>query len=110
MSPTWQAPVTWFALFNLIVAPFIGRAIWLVMLQLNADSARLGAVMLSLAGAIGILAVNTLLTFWATREGLPRKGQIAMWLITGATFVLTIGFGVFSPVNLLIAMLRAAVM
>ena len=107
MKPTWQAPVTWFALFNLIAAPFVGRAVWLFMQQLNADSAILGAVALSLAGAVGILAINATLSVRATREGLPRRGRQAMWLITGGTFVLTIGFGFFSPINLVIAMVRA---
>jgi len=107
MKSAWQAPVTWFALFNLIAAPFVGRAVWLLMQQLNADNARLGAVALSLAGALGILAVNGALTWWAMRESLPRRGRQAMWLITGGTFVLTIGFGFFSPINLVIAMVRA---
>ncbi len=107
MKPAWQAPVTWFALFNLIAAPFAGRAVWLLMQQLNADGAILGAVALSLAGAVGILAINATLSVRATREGLPKPGQQAMWLITGGTFVLTIGFGFFSPINLVIAMVRA---
>ena len=106
-KPTWQAPVTWFALFNLIAAPFVGRAVWFFMQQLNADDARIGAVALSLAGAVGILAINSTLSWRATREGVPRRGRQAMWLITGGTFVLTIGFGSFSPINLLIAMVRA---
>ena len=107
-KPTWQAPVTWFALFNLIGAPLVGRVVWLLMQQLNADNARIGAVALSLAGAVGILGVNSYLSWWAMREGLPRRGRPAMWLITGATFVLTIGFGFFSPINLVIALVRAA--
>ncbi len=107
MKPAWQAPVTWFALFNLIAAPFVGRAVWLFMQQLNADNARIGAVALSLAGAVGILGINSYLSARATREGLARRGRQAMWLITGGTFVLTIGFGFFSPINLVIAMVRA---
>jgi hypothetical protein len=107
MIPAWQAPVTWFALFNLIAAPFVGRAVWLIMQQLNADDARIAAVALSLAGAVGILGINSYLSMRATREGLPRRGRQAMWLITGGTFVLTIGFGFFSPINLVIALVRA---
>ena len=107
MKPAGQAPVTWFALFNLLGAPFVGRAVWFLMQQLNADSAVIGAVALSLAGAVGILAINAYLSWWAGREGLPRPGQMSMWLITGGTFVLTIGFGSFSPINLLIALVRA---
>ena len=108
MKPAWQSQATWFVLFNLIAAPFAGRGIWLLMQQLNADDARIGAVALSLAGALGILGVNGTLSWRAAREGLPKPGQRAMWLITGGTFVLTIGFGFFSPINLVIAMLRAA--
>jgi len=94
-------------LFNLLGAPFVGRAVWLFMQQLNAGDARIGAVVLSLAGAVGILGVNGYLSWWAGREDLPRRGQMTMWLITGGTFVLTIGFGSFSPINLLIALVRA---
>jgi hypothetical protein len=107
-KPAWQTPVIWFTLFNLIAAPFIGRAIWFFMQQLNTGNMRIGAVALSLAGAVGILATNSALSVWAARSGLPKGGQRAMWLITGGTFVLTIGFGTFSPINLVIAMLRAA--
>jgi hypothetical protein len=106
MAHPWQPPVTWFALFNLLAAPLIGRAVWMVMQQLNAESAVAAAVGLSLAGAIGILGVNVTLSWWATRAGLPRHGQMALWLITGGTFVLTVGFGFFSPVNLLTALIR----
>ena len=106
-KPAWQTPVIWFALFNLIAAPFIGRAIWFFMQQMNADNMRVGAVALSLAGAVGILATNSALSVWAARSGLPKDGQRAMWLITGGTFVLTIGFGTFSPINLVIALLRS---
>ena len=108
MKPAWQTPVIWFALFNLIAAPFIGRLIWYVMQQLNTGDLRIAAVALSLAGAIGILAVNSFLTVRAARCGLPKNGQRALWLITGGTFVLTVGFGTFSPINLVIAWLRAA--
>jgi hypothetical protein len=107
MRPAWQTPVTWFALFNLLAAPFVGRAVWLFMQQLNAGNAQIGAVALSLAGAVGILGVNSYLSARATREGVPRRGRQAMWLITGGTFVLTIGFGFFSPINLVIALVRA---
>jgi len=108
--PAWKAPVAWFALFNLLAAPFIGRAIWFYMIQLNANEARMAAVALSLVGAIGIVAVNTLLTLWAMRAQIPRIGAQVMWLVTGLTFILTVGFGSFSPINLAIAMFRAAAM
>ncbi|HSF94541.1 MAG TPA: hypothetical protein VLA52_05895 [Thermohalobaculum sp.] len=106
MTQPWKTPVTWFALFNLLGAPFIGRAVWFVMQRLDAESAIIAAVAMSLVGAVGILGVNSGLSVWAGRAGLPRKGQTVMWLITGGTFVLTIGFGFFSPVNLAIALLR----
>lgn len=108
MSETWKAPVTWFALFNLLGAPFIGRAVWVVMQSLDAREAVAAAVAMSLVGAVGILAVNAGLTWWATWAGLPRKGQMMLWLIAGGTFALTIGTGFFSPVNLVLALLRAA--
>ena len=106
MKPTWQTPVVYFVLFNLLGAPVIGRGVWLAMQGLNAGGDRLAAVAVSLAGAIGILAVNVLITLWASREGLPRRGRMILWLVTGGTFILPIGFGIFSPVNLLIALIR----
>ncbi|HUF87424.1 MAG TPA: hypothetical protein VMM59_08580 [Thermohalobaculum sp.] len=105
MPPAAKTQVTWFALFNLIAAPLIGRGVWALMLGLNTDRFRLMAVLVSVAGAVAILGVNAWLTRRATLAGLPRGGQIALWLITGGTFALTIGFGVFSPVNLLLALL-----
>lgn len=108
MHALWKAPVAWFVLFNLIAVPFIGRALWLAMLRLNAADARLSAVALSLAGALGILAANALLTAQASRAGLPRRGRMAMWLVTGGTFAVTVGFGVFSPVELVLGLLRLA--
>jgi len=108
MKPTWQTPVVYFVLFNLLAAPLIGRGIWLAMQQWNDAGDRMIAAALSLAAAVGILAVNTLITVWATREGLPRRGRTILWLITGGTFILPIGFGSFSPVNLVIALLRTA--
>ena len=108
MPPAAKAPVTWFALFNLIAAPLIGRGIWALMLTLVTEDFRLVAVLVSVIGAVGILAVNGWLTWRATRAGLGRYGQMAMWLITGGTFAITIGFGVFSPINLAIALVGAA--
>ena len=107
MKPTWQTPVVYFVLFNLLGAPLIGRGVWLAMQQMNTDDARIIAVALSLAAAIGILAINAIISIWSGRQGLPRNGQRILWLITGGTFVLTVGFGTFSPINLVIAMIRA---
>jgi hypothetical protein len=108
MKPTWQTPVTYFVLFNLLGAPLIGRGVWLVMQGLNAEGDRIAAVAVSLLAPIGILAVNALLTVWATREGLAKRGRAILWIITAGTFLLPIGFGTFSPVNLIIAAIRAA--
>ena len=104
MTQPWHTPVICFVLFNLLGAPLVGRTIWLIMQGLNAEGGILAAVALSLAGAVGILAVNAYLSVWAGRTGVPRKGLMALWLITGGTFVLTIGFGTFSPINLVIGL------
>jgi hypothetical protein len=108
MTQPWQSPVVYFVLFNLLGAPLAGRAIWLIMQGLNAEGGIVAAVALSLVGAISILLVNSYLSWWAGRAGVPRKGLMAMWLITGGTFVLTIGFGTFSPINLVIGLIRMA--
>ena len=102
----WKVPVTWFALFNLLVVPVGGRVLWYLMLSWNTADLRLMSVALSILGAAAILGVNTTLTLWARRVGLARGGLTAMWLITGATFLITIGFGVFSPINLILGLLR----
>jgi hypothetical protein len=107
-KPTWQTPVVYFILFNVLGAPLIGRGIWLLMQQMNAADSRIFAVALSLAAAISILAINAMISIWSGREGLPRSGLRILWLVTGGTFLLTIGFGTFSPINLVIAMIMAA--
>lgn len=107
-KPSWQTPVTYFVLFNLLGAPVIGRGIWLLMQNLNAEGDRIAAVAVSLLAPIGILAINVLITLWAIREDLPRRGRAILWIVTGGTFILPIGFGTFSPVNLVILAIRAA--
>lgn len=102
----WKVPAAWFALFNLLAAPVFGRVIWFVMLQFNHEDLRLVSILTSLVGVIGILAVNVYLTLWARRTGVPSIGLTVMWLVTGVTFLFTIGFGVFSPINLLLGLLR----
>ncbi len=102
----WKSPATWFALFNLLVAPVGGRIIWHFMLLWNNENLRLVSILLSIAGAVTILGVNVYLTRWARGSGMPRIGLTAMWLITGVTFLITIGFGVFSPINLIVGLLR----
>lgn len=101
----WLAPVALFAAFNLLLVPLLGRAAWHLMLQLNQTGARRGAVLLALLTVLGIAGINALLTARATRTGLARRGQMALWLVTGATFALTIGTGFFSPLNLVLALL-----
>ena len=102
----WKVPAAWFALFNLLAAPVLGRVIWFVMLQFNNEDFRLVSILASLVGTILILAVNVYLTLWARRTGVPAIGLMIMWLVTGVTFLFTIGFGVFSPINLLLGFLR----
>ena len=94
--------MTFFVLFNLIALPLIGHGIWTIMLALNADDYRLSGVLVSVIGTLLITLINAWLTQWATRAGLPRRGQMVMWGITGLTFALTIGLGVFSPINFLV--------
>jgi hypothetical protein len=108
MPPAAKTPVTWFVLFNLIALPLIGRGIWTLMLALNADELRLAGVLVSVLGTLLITLINAWLTQWATWAGLPRRGRMAMWLVTGLTFALTIGLGVFSPINLLIMLVTSA--
>ena len=108
MPPAAKPAVTWFALFNLIAVPLAGRGIWALMFSSEREALRLASVLLSVAGAVAILAVNVWLTRRATLAGLGRGGQMAMWIVTGLTFAVTIGFGVFSPINLVIALLSAA--
>jgi len=108
-SPTrteWKVPAAWFALFNLLAAPVLGRVIWFVMLQFNNEDLRLVSIVASLVGAVGILAVNVYLTLWARHAHVPGTGLLIMWLVTGVTFLFTIGFGVFSPINLVLGFLR----
>lgn len=105
MGRSWQQPVTAFALFNLIAVPLVGRGVWAAMLWLNAGQAVLVAVLLSVVAAFGILGVNAALTVRAARAGLPQAGRTTLWLVTGVTFALTIGTGMFSPLTLLHALI-----
>ncbi len=105
----WKAPATWFAFFNLLVAPIGGRVVWYFMLLWNNEDLRMMSILLSIVGAVVILGVNVYLTRWARVSGMPRIGLTAMWLITGVTFLITIGFGFFSPINLILGFLRFGV-
>ncbi|MEM7239609.1 MAG: hypothetical protein AAF317_05175 [Pseudomonadota bacterium] len=99
--PTWFRPLSLFGLFNLIAVPTIGHLAWDGMLRLNTTYGALAGVALSLAVAAGILAINVLLFRAARAAGLPRPAQMVLFLITALTFVLPIGTGRFSPINLL---------
>lgn len=103
---SWHRPVTLFVLFNLIAAPVIGRLTWMAMLRL-AEDLRLWSIVISVVVPFTILTVNAWLTVRASRGGVPGKGRAAMWILTGATFALTIGTGFFSPVSLIHALLTA---
>jgi hypothetical protein len=102
-----MSPLSAFALFNLVGVPVIGRLVWLGMGALHGAGSVFGAVLLSVAAAVAILAVNVILTRKAAMVGLPKKGVIALGLITFLTFGLTVGTGFFSPLNLLWALFRA---
>lgn len=104
MTKSWRPAVTWFAVFNLVGVPLAGRLAWVVMSSLNANSAIVLAVAVSVLVAIGILGANIALTRWAVREDVPQTGARVMWLVTGLTFVLTIGTGFFSPLTLINAL------
>lgn len=105
MTPSWFRAVSAFAAFNLIAVPIAGTLAWGGMLRLNADGALITAVAVSLAVAGGILAVNCLLCRWAKQTGLPKLGELVLWLVTGLTFILPIGTGQFSPVNFLLRLM-----
>lgn len=107
MAKAWHAPVTLFALYNLIAVPIVGRAAWLAMQMLHGDGLLLAAVALSVVAALGILAGNVVLTLRAARAGVPEGGRTALWAITGLTFVLTIGTGFYSPLTLLQALVTS---
>ena len=108
MPPAAKPAVTWFALFNLLAVPLVGRGIWALMLSFERGDLRLASVLLSVLGAVAILGVNAWLTRRATLAGLGRAGQMVMWIVTGLTFAVTIGFGTFSPINLVIALIASA--
>jgi len=102
-----MSPVTAFILFNLVGAPVAGRVLWLGMGALHGQGATFGAVLLSMAGAGAILAVNVVLTRRAALGGLHKQGVMAMAAVTLVTLGLTVGTGFFSPLNLAFALLRA---
>lgn len=105
MTPDWFRAVSAFAAFNMIAVPIAGHLAWDGMLRLNAASGPFAGVMLSLVAAGAILAANVLLIRWAVRAGLPKLGELVLWIVAGLTFVMPIGTGRFSPLNFLASLM-----
>lgn len=99
MERAWQAPVTTFALFNLIGVPLIGQIAWLAMEGLR-DGAIGLAVLVSVLTAMGIAGGNLYLTLRARWAGVPPGIGLVLWAVTVLTFVLPIGTPFFSPLML----------
>jgi hypothetical protein len=100
-----QRHVAMFAGFNLIVLPIMGRLAWMAMLSLNTTGDIWLAVALSLVVTLVALGVNLWLCREASRAGAPRPLVYLFWGVTVLTFGVAIGFGAFSPVNLVMAVL-----
>lgn len=101
----WRLALALFAAFNLVLVPLGDRLAWLGINALEEDGQRFAAVGLSVAVAAGIMAINVVLIRDAERGGMPRLGQMGLWLITGAQFATTIAAGFFSLLNLITAVL-----
>ncbi|MEM9370892.1 MAG: hypothetical protein AAGA26_07020 [Pseudomonadota bacterium] len=106
MTPPWFRPLSLFCLFNLIAVPIIGHIAWDGMLRLNSEAGPIAAVGVSLVVSAGILVGNILLFRAARAADLPRPGQMVLFVLIGLTFVLPIGTGRFSPINLMVDLLR----
>lgn len=100
-----QRPIAMFVGFNLIVLPIVGRLAWMAMLSLNTTGDIWLAVAVSLLVTLVALGVNLWLCREASRAGAPRPLVYALWGVTVLTFGVAIGFGAFSPVNLILALL-----
>lgn len=101
-GPRWSVALALFVAFNAIAVPIAGRLTGMGMAAMAANGQVFAAVGLSVAVAAGILAINVVLIRDAARAGLPRLGQMAQWIFTGAQFAGTIAAGTFSLVNLAI--------
>lgn len=99
-APGWRVALALFAGFNLVVVPIAGRLAWMGIGALETAGERFAAVGLSVAVAAAILAVNVVLIRDAERAGLPRPGQMALWILSGGQFAATIAAGFFSLANL----------
>lgn len=104
-GPGWATALALFAGFNLIGVPIAGRLAWLGIGALEASGERFAAVGLSVAVAAGVLAINAVLIRDATRQAMPRLGQMALWIIAGAQFATTIAAGFFSLLNFVVAVI-----
>lgn len=104
MTPDWFRPLSLFILVNLVAVPIADHLTWDAMLRLNASYGPLVAVLLSLVTAAAILLVNVTLIRTAVRAGLPKLGELALWVVAGLTFVLPISTGRFSPLNFLVSL------
>ena len=103
MEKAWQAPVTTFALFNLIGVPLIGQLAWLTMEGLR-DGAIGMAVLVSVLVAMGIACGNVYLSLRARWAGASPGIMLVLWGVTALTVLLTIGTGFFSPLMLVWAL------
>ncbi|MEM7528649.1 MAG: hypothetical protein AAF416_13355 [Pseudomonadota bacterium] len=101
----WKTALALFAGFNLIGVPVAGRLAWLGIGALETSGERFAAVGLSVAVAAGILAINVVLIRDATRQAMPRLGQMALWVLAGAQFAVTIAAGFFSLLNFVVAVM-----
>ncbi|MEM9098861.1 MAG: hypothetical protein AAGC79_10085 [Pseudomonadota bacterium] len=101
MTPPWFKAVSAFAIFNLIVVPILGEFAWQGMTRLTGSHGPFAGTMLSLLVVAAILGINILLYRWSVRSGLPKLGQMILFLVIAVTFVLPIGTAVFSPITLL---------
>ncbi|MEO1275411.1 MAG: hypothetical protein AAFV96_08475 [Pseudomonadota bacterium] len=101
-TPSWSVAIGLFVVFNAIAVPIAGRLTSMGMAAMATNGQVFAAVGLSVAVAAGILAINVVLIRDAARARLPRLGQMAQWIFTGAQFASTIAAGTFSLLNLAI--------
>ncbi|MEM7178177.1 MAG: hypothetical protein AAF503_10765 [Pseudomonadota bacterium] len=106
MTPPWFRPLSLFVIFNLVAVPVAGRLAWDAMLRVTQSHGTLAGAGLSLVVTAAILAINVLIFRRAKAAGMPKAGQMVLFLIIGLTFATPIGTGKFSPVNLIIDLLR----
>lgn len=106
MTPPWFRSLSVFILVNLVAVPMAGRLTWNWMLRVTQSHGSIAGAAISLAVAAAILVINVLIFRQAKASGMPRPGQMVLFLLIGLTFVTPIATGRFSPVNLVIDLLR----